>query len=96
MTFLTHGDDDLLQIGDPRIVRASHVRFSNTEKKWFVYLRLPGGKELKIQRGFAKRSEAVAEEVKLCQPLLFSQPDLVDLMLKIASVTDVTGDDSSG
>ena len=95
LTFLTHGDDALLQEGDARIVRASHIRFSNTEKKWFVYFRHPGGEE-RLYPGHVKRSDAIQAEIVACQPLLYTSPHFVEEMLKGGGFLDSVGDDSSG
>lgn len=84
LTFLTHGDEDLLQLGEAKIVRASNVRFSNKAQRWFVWLRFPNGDEHKVSTGFVKRSDAIAEEVRICQPILFLYPEFVDKILKTA------------
>lgn len=96
LTFLTHGDDDLLGAGDTRIVRASHIRFSNTEQLWFVYIRFCSGKEEKLRPGFEGRKAALAKEVEVCNAMLCESPHLVGAVIRSAGVLDIEADDSSG
>lgn len=94
--FLTHGDDDLLDLGDAEIVRASHVRFDNDKKLWFVYLRLHSGMELKMRPGHKARRAALDQEVELCQNILVKRPEDVEIMFEKGMVEDVVGARTSG
>jgi hypothetical protein len=95
VTFLTHGDDPLLEIGEPTIVRASHVRFDNEDKLWYVYLRL-NETEMRIRPGHKTRKEALAGEVKICQHILETRPDDVEEMFEVGQVEDEFGRMTSG
>lgn len=94
--FLTHGDDYLLDLGDVEIVRASHVRFDNDQKKWFVYLRLHNGMELKMRPGYKHRQDALGQEVGLCENILLKRPEDVEKMFEVGMVEDVVGARTSG
>lgn len=95
--FLTHGDDDLLELGDAEIVRASHVRFDNDQKKWFVYLRLHSSElELKLRPGHTTRRAALDQEVEVCQNILEKRLEDVEAMFEKGMVEDMVGARTSG
>lgn len=94
--FLTHGDDDLLDLGDAEIVRASHVKFDNDKKLWFVYLRMHTGLELKMRPGHKTRRAALDQEVEICQEILAERPEDVEKMFELGMVEDILGARTSG
>jgi hypothetical protein len=94
--FLTHGDDSLLKLGDPQIVRASHVRFDNDTKLWHVYLRRYRKADQKLYPGFTHRKEALQHEVGVCQTILDNDPEEVERMVREEWSFDVVGAKTSG
>ncbi len=95
LLFLTHGDDELMELGDVEIVRASHVRFDHDEKLWFVYLRKPHRGELKQYPGHKTRRAALDAEIQICQDLLLWHPGWIDQILEVKEY-DMTGAPTSG
>ena len=84
LTFLFHDQSCLLDIGDPTIIRASHVRFDNSKKKWFVFLRDStehGIEDIRQELGFDTREKAIQFELKLCQALLEKAPERIDRLI---------------
>lgn len=93
---LTHGDDEILELGEPTIVRASHVRFDNDTKLWHVYLRRLRKPNQKLYPGFKTRREALDMEVEICQTILESDPEEVERMIAEEWSFDIVGAKSSG
>ena len=82
-----------------RIVRASHVRFDNTLRKWFIYLRFPKDgmiQEIKQKPSFDSRTDAIAYEQAYCNSILETAPQLVEQVLELHDDADLEGHESSG
>lgn len=63
-------DDMPLKIGHKQVVRASNVEWDEVAQKWFIWENLPPvkgsvGVKLKWNEGFEKRSDAIAQEVRV-------------------------------
>lgn len=96
VTILFHDQSPLMKIGKPTIIRASHVKFDNNEKKWFVYLRQSNGKETKIMPGFTERRAAINYEISECEEMLKTDPIIVQDMVNKGTIKDDYGHNTSG
>ena len=94
ITFLFHDQSPLLSVGEPTIVRASNVRFDNTDKQWYVFVRLASSDgsftEKRLDKGFASRSEAIDYEIEYCEALLNSEPQTVQGVINAQLQQDKT------
>lgn len=58
-------------MGKMKSERASDIRMGN-DQLWYIFQKLPGGREKRIGKGHIKRADAVKEEVQLLNDQLFN------------------------
>jgi len=76
--FLHHDDNPLFDQAEATIIRASNVRFDNTEKLWFVWERQPDGSEVILPKGHIRRADAIAYEIEMLNQKLRDEPGYVE------------------
>ena len=67
--------DDLLSVipGEKKVSRASHVEYDETSQRWGVKIYIM--EKLRIVKDtFAKRSDALAHEITICNKLISGYP----------------------
>jgi hypothetical protein len=64
-------DSPIVTEGRVSVIRASNVLFDEDEQKWFVEVNMLDGSRKRLSDTFAKRSEAIAHEIKVLNGVLF-------------------------
>jgi hypothetical protein len=84
-TFLFDDGSPLLNVGEPTLVRASNVRFDNSDKLWYVFVRRANSEgtieEQRLDAGWKTRKEAIDYEIQYCELMLKTEANTVDHLI---------------